>query len=84
MTPQTSPHCMVGTVTRQNICQPLAPSVRAANSSSGPWASNTGISSRATNGSVTKAVTSTMPGVAKIMRMPCCCSQGAAVALPAK
>ena len=57
---------MFGSVTRQNICQPLAPRLTAASSSSGPTASITGISSRATNGKVTKAVARIRPGVAKI------------------
>jgi hypothetical protein len=34
-----------------------------------------GISSRATNGKVTKIVASTMPGTAKMMRMSCASSQ---------
>jgi hypothetical protein len=41
---------MLGTVTRQNICHPLAPRLMAAVSSSAPIASMTGISSRATKG----------------------------------
>jgi hypothetical protein len=57
---------MFGTVTRQNSCHPLAPRLRAASSSSGPTASSTGISSRATNGNVTNAVASTSAGGAKI------------------
>ena len=58
---------MFGSVTRQNICQPLAPRLTAAISSSGPTASITGISSRATNGKVTKVVARIRPGVAKMM-----------------
>ena len=54
-------------MTRKNVCQPLAPSTRAASSSSVPAASMTGISSRATNGNVTKSVASTMPGTAKMI-----------------
>ena len=72
---------MLGSVTRQNTCQPLAPRLTAASSSSGPIASITGISSRTTSGSVTNVVASTSPGQAKITftasqasvgpRMPC-------------
>ena len=53
---------MFGSVTRQKICQPLAPSDSAASSSSVPCSCISGISSRATNGKVTKMVASTMPG----------------------
>src|SRR5688572_32726829 len=45
-----SPHLMFGSVIRQKICLPFAPKLSAASSSSGPIASITGISSRATNG----------------------------------
>ena len=58
---------MFGSVTRQNICQPFAPRLTAASSSSGPIASMTGISSRATNGNVTNAVARISPGVAKMI-----------------
>ena len=58
---------MFGRVTRQNICQPLAPRLTAAISSSAPIASITGISSRATKGKVTNAVARTSPGVAKMI-----------------
>ena len=51
-------------------CRPLAPRLTAAMSSSGPTASITGISSRTTNGSVTKVVTRISPGVAKMTLMP--------------
>src|SRR5262245_25479208 len=68
-TPYSKPHLMFGTVTRQNICQALAPSVRAASSSSGPSASITGINSRAMNGNVTNVVARMMPGNAKMMSM---------------
>jgi hypothetical protein len=57
---------MLGSVTRQKTCQPLAPSVTAEYSSSVPWACMRGISSRATNGNVTKVVARTMPGTAKM------------------
>ena len=54
---------MLGSVTRQNVCNPLAPSTRAASSSSVPLASMTGMISRATNGNETKIVASTMPNI---------------------
>ena len=50
---------MFGSVTRRNICHPEAPSVTAASSSVTPCSSISGISSRATNGSVTKIVART-------------------------
>jgi hypothetical protein len=53
---------MLGSVTRQNICQPLAPNTKAASSSSVPWDCINGITSRATKGKVTKIVANTMPG----------------------
>jgi len=62
---------MLGTVTRRNICHPLAPRLTAAVSSSSPIASITGISSRATNGKVTKAVARMRPGVAKRIFTSC-------------
>ena len=52
----------MGSVTRKKICRPPAPSMRAASSSSVPCSCISGISSRATNGKVTKMVASTMPG----------------------
>ena len=58
---------MFGSVTRQKVCQPPAPSTRAASSSSVPWACIRGISSRATKGNVTNSVASTMPGTAKMI-----------------
>ena len=64
-----SAHFTFGSVTRRNICQPLAPSSPAASSSSRPDASITAISSRATNGNDTKMVASTMPGSAKMILM---------------
>jgi hypothetical protein len=67
---------MFGSVTRQNICQPLAPSTRAASSSVRPCACISGINSRATNGNVTKIVASTMPGTAKMICMLCSDSHG--------
>ena len=51
---------MFGSVTRQNICKPPAPSTRAASSSSVPCACISGISSRATKGNVTNSVASTI------------------------
>src|ERR1035441_3804463 len=53
---------MLGKVTRQKVCQPLAPSTRAASSSLRPCACMSGINSRATNGNVTKIVARTIPG----------------------
>jgi hypothetical protein len=67
MMPYSRPHLMLGTVTSQNICQPLAPRLTAAVSSSEPIASMTGINSRATNGSVTKLVARIRPGVEKMI-----------------
>ncbi|MNC58938.1 hypothetical protein D3C75_1087100 [compost metagenome] len=67
---------MLGTVTCQNICQPLAPSRRAASSSWVPCSCISGISSRATNGTVTKIVASTMPGRAKTIWMSWSCNHG--------
>jgi hypothetical protein len=66
ITPYSSAHFTLGSVTRQKICQPLAPSTRAASSCSMPCACISGISSRATNGKVTNTVASTMPGTAKM------------------
>ncbi|MNM67463.1 hypothetical protein D3C81_789990 [compost metagenome] len=62
---------MFGSVTFQNICQALAPSVSAASSSSLPCCSISGINSRAMNGNVTNTVASTMPGMANTMRGNC-------------
>ena len=67
---------MLGTVTRQNICQADAPRTRAASSSSVPSACIRGISSRATKGKVTKIVASTMPGTAKTILRSCASAQG--------
>ena len=57
-------------MTRKKVCHPLAPSVAAACSCSVPISRSTGITSRATNGSETKMVASTMPGIAKMTWMP--------------
>src|SRR4051812_9794743 len=62
ITPYRRPHLTPGSVTHENICQPLAPRLRAASSSSAPFASITGTNSRATNGTVTNAVTRINPG----------------------
>ena len=62
ITPYSSAHFTLGIVTRQKICQPPAPSTRAASSCSLPCACISGISSRATKGKVTNTVASTMPG----------------------
>ena len=66
-TPYSRPQRMFGSVTSRKVCQPLAPSDSAVSSSSLPWVCISGISSRATNGKVTKVVASTMPGTAKMM-----------------
>ena len=67
---------MFGSVTNQKVCQPEAPSDSAVSSSSLPGACITGMSSRATNGKVTKVVASTMPGTANMIRMSCSMSHG--------
>src|ERR1700730_4348692 len=69
MTPYRRPQRALGRVIRQKVCQPLAPRDSAARSSSLPWDWSSGISSRATNGKVTKTVASTIPGTAKIILM---------------
>src|SRR5262245_56960719 len=61
---------------RRKVWRPPAPSVRAASSSSLPWLCMSGMSSRATNGDVTKRVDSTIPGSAKMILMSCSISQG--------
>ena len=67
---------MFGSVTRRKVCQPEAPSVSAASSSSRPCACMSGISSRAMNGKVTKIVASTIPGTAKMTLRSCAASHG--------
>ena len=67
---------MLGSVTYQKVCQPVAPSTMAACSSSLPCACISGISSRAMNGKVTNTVASTMPGTAKMILMSCAASHG--------
>ncbi|MNR45116.1 hypothetical protein D3C85_1639340 [compost metagenome] len=67
---------MFGSVMCRKVCQPEAPSTMAASSSSLPWACISGISSRATNGKVTKIVASTMPGTANMILMSCASSHG--------
>ncbi len=66
MTPQR----IDGSVIRQNVCQPEAPSVAAACSCSSPISTSTGATSRTTNGSETNTVASTMPVGAKMIWMP--------------
>ena len=56
---------IAGSVTRENVCHPLAPSVWAACSCSVPISRRVGTTSRTTNGNVTKIVASTIDGVAK-------------------
>ena len=53
---------MLGSVTRRKSCQPRAPRLTAATSSSEPSASINGMSSRAITGKVTKMVARTSPG----------------------
>src|SRR5688572_11494021 len=67
---------MFGSVTCQNVCQPLAPSDKAASSSVVPCSCMSGINSLATNGKVTNMVASTIPGTAKRISMPCDFSHG--------
>ena len=55
---------MLGSVTRQNVCQEEAPSVAAACSCSSPTSRRTGATSRTTNGSDTNTVAMAMPGTA--------------------
>src|SRR5690606_29351210 len=74
--PYNNPHLIEGIVTRQNVCQPLAPKVSEASSYDVPCSSISGINSRAINGKVTKIVANTMPGTAKIMRILFSESQG--------
>src|SRR5258706_6043245 len=74
MMPYSRPHLAEGRVTCQKVCHPLAPRVSAACSCSVPVACMMGISSRATNGNVTKTVASTMPGTAKIILILCASS----------
>ena len=61
---------MFGSVTRRNVCQIEAPSVRAASSSSSPNSSSTGTTSRIVNGMQMKIVTSTIEGSAKRTWIP--------------
>jgi hypothetical protein len=59
---------MLGIVTRQNACQPLAPSTIAASSLSVPCASMKAMSSRATNGKGHKRLSrGQFQGVAKMI-----------------
>ena len=67
ITPYTTAHRIDGSVMRQNVCQPEAPSVWAACSCSVPISRSVGMTSRATNGSVTKIVASTIDGVEKMI-----------------
>ena len=76
ITPYSRPQRMLGSVTCQKVCQPLAPSTCAACSSSLPCACMSGISSRAMKGKVTNTVASKMPGTAKMTLMSCAASHG--------
>ena len=66
---------MAGSVTRRKVWKREAPSVQAASSWSVPTSRSTGITSRTTNGSVTKIVASTIPGVEKMISIPFSVSQ---------
>ena len=66
---------MFGMVTRRKVRRPDAPSEIAASSSWVPCSCISGISSRATNGNVTKVVASAMPGTANRIWTPCSISQ---------
>src|SRR3982074_271703 len=61
---------MVGSVTRQNVCQAEAPSVAAACSCSSPTSISTGTTSRTTNGNDTNTVASTIPAGLKMIGSP--------------
>src|SRR3989442_9958575 len=76
ITPYRSPHLMLGSVTSRNTCQPRAPRLTAATSSSAPIASMSGINSRATTGKVTKAVARMRPGRANTTLRSCARSHG--------
>src|SRR3989441_80715 len=76
ITPYRSPHLMLGSVISRNTCQPRAPRLTAATSSSAPIASMSGINSRATTGKVTKAVARMRPGRANTTLRSCARSHG--------
>ena len=67
---------MLGSVISRNTCQPRAPRLTAATSSSAPIASMSGINSRATTGKVTKAVARMRPGRANTILRSCARSHG--------
>ena len=67
---------------RQNVCQPEAPSVWAACSCSSPTSRSVGITSRATNGTETKIVASTIAGSANSTWIPCAGEPAAEPARP--
>src|SRR5213083_1660023 len=67
---------MLGSVISRNTCQPRAPRLTAATSSSAPIASMSGMSSRATTGKVTKAVARMRPGRANTIFRSCARSHG--------
>jgi hypothetical protein len=59
-----------GSVMHRNVCSGEVPSLPAASSWSVPSSRSTGTTSRTTNGSETKIVASTIPGVEKMIRTP--------------
>src|SRR3977135_2147740 len=75
-TPYSTPHLILGKVTRKKVCKPDAPSEIAASSSWVPCSCISGISARATNGKVTKVVASAMPGTANSTCTLWLCSHG--------
>src|ERR1039457_1561698 len=69
-------HLALGNVTCQSICQALAPKVSAASSPLLSCVCSNARTSLATNGNVTNAVASTIPGTANMIRISCSDSQG--------
>src|SRR4051794_39833716 len=65
-----------GSVIRQNVCHPDAPSVCAACSCSSPISRSVGITSRATYGTDTNTVASTIAGSANRICVPCAWNHG--------
>jgi hypothetical protein len=75
-TPYSTPHLILGKVTRKKVCRPEAPSEIAASSSCVPCSCISGISARATNGKVTNTVASAIPGTANSTWTLWACSHG--------